>query len=156
MVIIWCTCAIVGWDSYTEILLIHRNPMNSQKSYEFTEILRIHRNPKNSQKSSKFTEILRIHKQIYYYSIIYYLPTAYRYKYYLLFANRLPIPLTAVNIPESLLPLTAGPYYKNHWLLVKGKWSQQFVCQLHFLEPYEQNRAWRPETIKNLKIAELN
>ena len=36
---------------YTDILIIHRNLMNSQKSYEFTEIIRIHRNPKNSKKS---------------------------------------------------------------------------------------------------------
>ena len=45
-------------ESVKKILRIQRNPMNSQKSYEFTEILGIHRNPTNSQKSYEFTNIL--------------------------------------------------------------------------------------------------
>ena len=44
----------------TEILRIHRNPTNSQKSYEFTEIRRIHRNPRNSQKSNEFIRLFII------------------------------------------------------------------------------------------------
>ena len=35
-------------------------------------------------------------------------------KNYTLFANRLPIPLTVINTPESLLPLTASPYYRYY------------------------------------------